>query len=251
MKSGRELIRALVPAPARLWLAVSRRAWKDVCTGAHGRMVRRPAGPPTPADTWPERVSVTQSLGHAAHLEGKRHNLALALERLQGLRLEPRSLFSFWTLVGMPSRHRGFRLGRNLVQGRLQEGEGGGLCQLSGLLYLLALRAGLRIVERHPHSVDLYTEATRYTPLGADATVVYGYRDLRFLNPHPFPLALDFSLSEDSLRGALLAPVPLALSTLEFSRHDEGAFRHVTTWRLAPGATVPERLDESRYHRAG
>ncbi|HTP30232.1 MAG TPA: VanW family protein, partial [Anaeromyxobacteraceae bacterium] len=36
--------------------------------------------------------------------------------------------------------------------------------------------------ERHSHSIDLYTDSTRFAPLGADATVAYGRKDLRFEN---------------------------------------------------------------------
>ncbi|WP_395841221.1 VanW family protein [Cystobacter fuscus] len=195
-------------------------------------------------------MSVTQSLGQSSHLEGKRHNLTVALHRLGEPCIEPGRLFSFWALVGNPSHRHGFMPGRNVVGGHLQASDGGGLCQLSGLIYLLALRAGLRIVERFPHSVDLYTEATRYTPLGADATVVYGYKDLRFLNPHSFPVALGFSLSESSLTGWVRAPVALEPCALEFTLQEEGDFRCVRTWRYPPGASAPENLGESRYRLA-
>lgn len=234
----------------RVWLAATRRAVVDVRTGARWRMVQRPSRPLAEVNAWPECLSVTQSLGNASHLEGKRHNLRVALQQLHGLSIEPGELFSFWALVGNPSRRRGFVPGRNLVGGRLQESTGGGLCQLSGMLYLLALRAGLRIVERFPHSVDLYTDATRYAPLGADATVVYGYKDLRFLNPHPFPLALDFALSEDSLTGSVRAPVALEPRAIEFTREEAGDVTLVKTWRRAPDAPEPEYLGESRYRRA-
>ncbi len=211
--------------------------------------MRQRRAQPVEVATWREVVSVTQSLGHSAHVEGKRHNLSRALEHLRALYLAPGALFSFWHQVGPPSRHRGFVPGRNVVRGHLREDDGGGLCQLSGLLYLLALQAGLRLVERHNHSVDLYTDATRYTPLGADATVVYGYKDLRFVNTQPCPLLLDFTLGEHALTGSLRAPLDLKPWTLEFTVREEDAFRHVTTWRRPPGAPTPERLHEARYRR--
>ena len=43
-------------------------------------------------------------------------------------------------------------------------------------------------MERHNHSVDIYEESERFTPLGSDATVVYGYKDLRIRNPYAFPV---------------------------------------------------------------
>ncbi|XXF77642.1 VanW family protein [Myxococcaceae bacterium GXIMD 01537] len=193
------------------------------------------------------RVSVSQPLGRSAHLEAKRHNLALALERMRGVCIPPGGLFSFWHLVGEPSRARGFLPGRNLVDGVLQLSDGGGICQLSGLLYLLGLRAGLAVVERHPHSADIYTEATRFAPLGSDATVAYGYKDLRLRNPHPFPVALRCMLGEDALSAEVLAPEPLAPCEVEFRVEVEPGGKRVETWLRRPGEEERVRLDESRY----
>jgi hypothetical protein len=61
----------------------------------------------------------------------------------------------------------------------------------------------LKIVERHQHSVDIYTEENRYTPLGTDATVVFGYKDLRIRNPYHFPIQFWFSVEENHFIGEL------------------------------------------------
>jgi hypothetical protein len=42
--------------------------------------------------------------------------------------------------------------------------------------------SGLKIVERYNHSVDLYGDGPRACPIGYDATVLYGYKDLRVKN---------------------------------------------------------------------
>ena len=136
----------------------------------------------------------------------KLHNLALAISGMQGLVLQPGEVFSFWRMVGEPSTGRGFREAAILVNRRLVTSAGGGLCQLSGLLYNLALLAGCRILERHPHSVDAYGEG-RYIPLGRDATVDYPYKDLCFQNPHRVPLVLVVDLSPERTQGALYGPV--------------------------------------------
>jgi vancomycin resistance protein VanW len=238
-----------VPAPARLWLALSRRTVRDWRTGNRRRLVSSSEPQRTEAALWPERFTLSQPLGHSAHLEAKRHNLATALRALHNVSISPEALFSFWHLVGEPSRRRGFVPGRNLVEGVLQLSDGGGICQLSGLTYLLALHAGLHVVERHPHSADLYTDATRFSPLGSDATVAYGYKDLRLLNVLPFPIALRFTLGEDALVGAVCAPVELEPCGVEFSVEDAQADRRVTTWLRRPGTRTPECLGVSHYRR--
>jgi vancomycin resistance protein VanW len=96
--------------------------------------------------------------------------------------IEPGEVFSFWRTVGMPSLDRGYRAGRMLRRGKIVFEAGGGLCQLSSLIYIAALELGFEVLERHAHSVDLYSEGMRAIPIGRDAAVVFGYKDLKFRN---------------------------------------------------------------------
>lgn len=118
-------------------------------------------------------------------------------------------MLSFWELVGQPSANRGYQSGRNIINGQLSTGYGGGLCQLSSAMYELALKAGLIVKERHAHSTNVYTPQTTYTPLGLDATLSYGYKDLRLQNPWPYSFHFSFELGPDWLRVSLCAPEPL------------------------------------------
>jgi vancomycin resistance protein VanW len=151
---------------------------------------------------------VIKPSGQAHLFEGKLHNLALAVERMHGLVLEPRGVFSFWERVGAPVTARGFVDGPSFLGGAVVATPGGGLCQLSGLLYNLALLAGCRIHERHPHSIDAYGEG-RYVPLGRDATVAHPSKDLRFRNVLEVPLLLELSIAAHEARGALRSTAPL------------------------------------------
>jgi vancomycin resistance protein VanW len=197
--------------------------------------------------SWPVRASLTQPITHSDHAAAKRHNIALASGSISGVLLEPGGIFSYWSLVGRPSARRSFRPGRSLVGGRLVLDYGGGLCQLSGLLYHLALQSGLAIIERYPHSLDLYPEEERYTPLGSDAAVAFGFKDLRFSNPYRFPITLRIELAEWEITARCLAPEPIEEPTLLFDRSDpEGGGRLVRTWRVdSEGART--LLDTSHY----
>ncbi len=90
-------------------------------------------------------------------------------------------------------------MSRNLVNGKIQFTYGGGICQVAGILYHLALMAGLDILERHSHSLDIYTEVERFTPLGADATVVYGYKDLRIRNNTGHPICFEIYITGNEI----------------------------------------------------
>ena len=150
--------------------------------------------------------------------ENKRHNLRLAAARLSGIRMDPGRILSFFHAVGRPTRRRGYLVGRNLIGGKLSEDVGGGLCQLSGILYHTALIGGLDIVERHAHSLDIYQDKDRFSPLGSDATIVFGYKDLRLRNPHPFPVWFEFEVGRDRLSCALRSEQPITPADIVFER---------------------------------
>lgn len=134
--------------------------------------------------------------------ENKIHNIRLAIAAIMASPIEPGGIFSFWSRVGAPTSGNGFRDGAMFVDGRVTTAEGGGLCQLSGLIYNLALLAGFEIVERHNHSIDAYGEE-RYIPLGCDATVAYGLKDLCFRNTLSTPCYLQLSVNESEAVGEI------------------------------------------------
>lgn len=82
----------------------------------------------------------------------KAHNLALAVKTMQHVVIEPGQTFSFYQLVKKADKRERFKEGLVLENGKLKTSYGGGLCQLSGLLFQLFLRSPLIITERHPHA---------------------------------------------------------------------------------------------------
>lgn len=104
-------------------------------------------------------------------------NLRLAAEAINGYVIEPGATFSFNEVVGDTTAERGYKEAPVLYSSGLGSSDGGGICQVSTALYIAAVKADLEIVERHPHSVP-----SDYAPIGLDATIVYGSRDLRIKN---------------------------------------------------------------------
>jgi len=122
-----------------------------------------------------------------------------------------------------------------IVANKLDLDYGGGLCQLSGILYYLVLGAGLKILERHPHSLDIYTETTRYTPIGSDATVVYGHKDLRFINSFDFPISFQFEVLEKKILIYLCAEKEIKKCDLEFLEEKKDFGKYVEVIRQRNG----------------
>jgi vancomycin resistance protein VanW len=47
--------------------------------------------------------------------------------------------------------------------------------------------------------MDIYTNENRFTPLGSDATVVYGYKDLKIRNNLNHPIKFTFLMEENHI----------------------------------------------------
>ncbi len=168
------------------------------------------------AKVFPFALSETQPVLPGATLENKLNNLRLGAAQIQHIVIAPNEVFSFWKLVGNPSAKNGFAKSRSIINGKLEAETGGGLCQLSGIIYLLALKAGLSIIERHHHSIDIYKEAERFTPLGADATVAYGYKDLQLLNHLPQSICFAFVIAKQQITATLHSQQVLNAKEISF-----------------------------------
>lgn len=143
-------------------------------------------------------ISLSQEIKKGISFENKLYNLELASARINEYIIKPNQIFSFFKIIGNPEYD--FKKSRTLVNGKLVEQNGGGLCQVSGIIYYISLIAGLEIIERHNHSVDIYTDETRFTPLGTDASIVYGYKDLRVKNNLPFSIKFEMEIKDNFIQ---------------------------------------------------
>lgn len=166
------------------------------------------------------KISIQQPFISKELLENKKHNLRVASQKINEITIYPNEIFSFWKIVKNPNNKNIYKPGRSLIAGNIQEEIGGGLCQISGAIFHLALLSRLEIVERHQHSVDIYTDETRYTPLGTDATVVFGYKDLRIKNNYEFPIRFHFSVHENLFIGELFSKEKIESSSLHYEIKD-------------------------------
>ena len=127
-------------------------------------------------------------------IAGRSHNIKLASSKVDDVLLMPSQEFSFNTATGKISLSTGYKNAPVIVKGELQEGVGGGVCQVSTTLYNSVLHSGLQIVSRRAHSIP-----SSYVPIGRDAAVAYGSLDFKFKNPYDFPVYLKAYVNGDKI----------------------------------------------------
>ena len=126
------------------------------------------------------------------------YNIRLASEVINGILIKPQDIFSFNKYVGPAEKADGYKESTIIANGVFVNGYGGGICQVSSTLYNALLLANLPIVERYNHSV--YGEATKYVPLGQDAAIFYGFKDLRFKNNSDHMIVIFSKVFRDTLQ---------------------------------------------------
>ncbi len=124
-----------------------------------------------------KQVLGTYTTYYNAWKVGRSHNVALSASAINGTILKPGDTFSFNEVVGERTAARGYQNAPVIVDGKFEDGLGGGICQTSTTLYNAALLADMKIVERESH----FFPAT-YVPYGLDATVSWGEIDFKFQN---------------------------------------------------------------------
>ncbi len=154
-----------------------------------------------------KKLVIFQELGtYTTSLENKEentiYNIKLASKMINGILVKPQEIFSFNKYVGPAEKEDGFKESTIIANGKFEDGYGGGICQVSSTLYNTALFANLQIVERYNHSI--YGDATKYVPLGRDAAIFYGYKDLKFKNNLDQKIVIFVKVFGDTLRADIL-----------------------------------------------
>ncbi len=140
--------------------------------------------------------------------ENKIINLRLAAKRLNGVIIRPGEVFSYWRLIGKPSRRRGYVEGMVLQNGKVCSGTGGGLCQMSNLIFWMALHTPLTVIERHRHGHDVFPDSNRTQPFGSGATCFYPHGDLMLRNDTQDTFQLLVSVGSEYLEGEIRVSSP-------------------------------------------
>ena len=119
-------------------------------------------------------------------VEGRTYNIKLGAYKVNGVLINPGEEFSFNNLTGKRGKKQGFKEAPVIINGELEDGIAGGICQVSSTLYNSVLYSGLKITQVRNHSIP-----SSYIEKGRDATLVYGRIDLKFKNNYNHPVYVE------------------------------------------------------------
>lgn len=127
--------------------------------------------------------------------KNRSNNLTLASEKVNGTIVLPGETFSYNKIVGERTISAGYKEAAIYSGGKVVQGVGGGICQLSSTLYNAVLYANLEITSRTNHRF-----LTSYVQAGRDATVSWGTIDFCFKNTRNYPIKIITSVSNGIVR---------------------------------------------------
>ena len=125
------------------------------------------------------------STSYSTRNQKRTTNLRLAANKINGTVLMPGETFSYNKVVGERTIAAGYQEAPIYVSGKVVDGLGGGICQITTTLYNAVVYANLEIVERSNHQF-----VPSYAPASRDATVVYGSIDFKFKNNRNYPIKI-------------------------------------------------------------
>ena len=117
-------------------------------------------------------------------------NLRLAASKVNEYVLMPGETFSDNEVVGERTVSAGYRNAAVYINGEVEDGLGGGICQISSTLYNAVVFANLDVTVRRNHQF-----VTSYVQAGRDATVVYGSQDFKFKNSRKYPVKISATVN--------------------------------------------------------
>ena len=127
----------------------------------------------------------TCSTNYQASNTNRTTNLILAANKINGTVLLPNEEFSYNKVVGERTIAAGYKSAATFSNGKVVDGLGGGICQISSTLYDAVVFANLKVTTRRNHQF-----VTSYLPAGKDATVVWGAQDFKFVNSRKYPIRI-------------------------------------------------------------
>lgn len=123
------------------------------------------------------------STTYSTYQTARSSNVATAAGRINGTVLNPGKTFSTVKVIKDRTEENGYQSAPEYSSGKVVDGIGGGVCQVSTTLYNAVINAELEVVERSPHSM-----VVAYVDVSRDAAISGDYKDMKFKNNTDYPV---------------------------------------------------------------
>lgn len=123
------------------------------------------------------------STSYATSIPARKTNVQVAANRINGTVVYPGKTFSTIKVIKDRTVENGYQVAAEYSSGKVVDGVGGGVCQVSTTLYNAVINAELEIVERAPHSM-----VVSYVDVARDAAIAGDYKDFKFKNNTDVPI---------------------------------------------------------------
>lgn len=179
----------------------------------------------------------------------KVHNLKLVTKTMDRIIIEPGEVFSFWILAKDAKMHGEYKDGLTIVNDKTIPQKGGGLCQISNLLFWLFLHTPLTIIERHPHSSETIPNQGEIPP-GVDATIAEGWKDLKIMNNTDSRYQIVFEFDDESIYGSIYSNkkantfYQIQSQNLMYAKEKDGLYRYNEIYRIKKNPRNQEVLEK-------
>lgn len=125
----------------------------------------------------------TYSTSYSSSTAARANNVQTAAKYINGTILYPGKIFSTVKVIKDRTEENGYQSAPEYSSGKVVNGIGGGVCQVSTTLYNAVLNAELEVVERSPHSM-----VVAYVSVSRDAAISGDYKDFKFKNNTDVPV---------------------------------------------------------------
>lgn len=195
-------------------------------------------------------------MGFNMALQGNKvFNSKLAAKTLDGLLIKPGETFSFWQVVRHADKHTPYKAGSVVRNGKLCVAYGGGLCQLSNLLFWVLLHSPLVIVERQTHKVKDFPTLRNLEPEGVDATITEGWIDLKMKNNTNTTFQIAISFDSANITVSLFSDKAMPSSHeiegrgLAYYKINGWIYQEITIYRREIAVDTREVLSDTRLYK--
>jgi vancomycin resistance protein VanW len=187
--------------------------------------------------------------------ENKVFNSKLAAKTLNGLLIKPGETFSFWQVVRNADKVTPYKNGSFVKNGKLCVAYGGGLCQLSNLLFWVLLHSPLVSVERQTHKVKDFPTLRNTEPEGVDATISEGWIDLKVKNETDRTFQIGVTFDSANITVSLFSDKALPSiheiegKDLTYFRKDGKVYQEISIYRQKIDIATRQLLSERLLYR--